>query len=611
MGIRSAYKQRLILCLWALLILLACPGELLAEQLLTPEMTGRMRVASTQILPTFFLLAGDSIEGYKGQDFAYAGDQFGLLTNRLFLIYGLLPNLQARFDMKYARGQHSLTTPGVLSVFGDSEIGLRYARPVIEQLRIGGELTGLFYAGVPGQSSVFDGGRADLRQIASYRYKQFCIEQNLGFIWDRSANIFNDGPTFIESATYDLGQFNRVALGLRPHVQLSRFLPYVDLHFDFPLAAPLAARRGNKQIGPGLGLSLPKNMLLNASVRAALERPQQAGYPLAPAWQAVFAFAYSIDGSIIYKAALDRIKTYPSTVNVAVIDAKRRIPVHSARIRLYTPKGVIEEDGVASWRGIADRVTYEVSAPYYVTGTGTIMLQEGKTVGYDVQLEPTHAWVRGVVSTPSGDGLAVLALSGPSGLVTGAIETSFKWPLLPGAYSGYLTAPDAASMPINFELSLSEMLNLGELDLLTPRAAAEQLGGNSKVKETVVYMPPPPGEVVYLFSDEVAVGQFTVGETRLSEKDRQACAELAERVKSDPEISHLIIQGGADDTGTPSTNVAIARNRAYAVFQELRKNGVPAEKLAVKVQYFLRGVEESTPEQRAFERRVTVEIIKR
>lgn len=382
-------------------------SELRAEAIrLEPEYTGRARISSGEVLPPFHLTVGGSIDGFQARDFSFQGDTYDYIGSRLFFIYGVLPNLQARFDLKYARGHNGLVSPATLSVFGDSDLSLRYIVSVVDSFAVGGELIGSLYAGVPGHSKFFQGGRLDARQVARYSLGRVRIDENLGFVWDRSGKIFTGGPTLTEAATYDLGDYNRIALALRPSVVVDRYLPYVEMNFDFPLAAPISAGRGTKEIAIGLGIELPKSIYLNAAGRFGMDRPRIAGYPTAAPWRVIFGAAYDFDAKAAVKSLLDWFKTYPTTVNIAVFDATRKQLIETADIVLTTPDGVTRGRGRASWTGIGDAVTYVVTAPYFATATGTVRLVEGAVLAERVELLATRGWVRALVSTPAGDGKA-------------------------------------------------------------------------------------------------------------------------------------------------------------------------------------------------------------
>jgi outer membrane protein OmpA-like peptidoglycan-associated protein len=106
------------------------------------------------------------------------------------------------------------------------------------------------------------------------------------------------------------------------------------------------------------------------------------------------------------------------------------------------------------------------------------------------------------------------------------------------------------------------------------------------------------------------VGSFAVGSYELSEVDRRKIRELAELLISDPSIRYVVIEGGADDTGTTTTNRELSQRRAYAVFTELRKYGIPEQKVAMKVAYFVRSSPEVREDDRAKDRRVAVRVFR-
>jgi outer membrane protein OmpA-like peptidoglycan-associated protein len=75
---------------------------------------------------------------------------------------------------------------------------------------------------------------------------------------------------------------------------------------------------------------------------------------------------------------------------------------------------------------------------------------------------------------------------------------------------------------------------------------------------------------------------FSSGGSRIQRRSRRLLNQIAEIVKSHPDMPRLEIQGHTDNRGSPSRNLVLSQKRAQAVRDYLERRGVPASRLEAK-----------------------------
>lgn len=78
------------------------------------------------------------------------------------------------------------------------------------------------------------------------------------------------------------------------------------------------------------------------------------------------------------------------------------------------------------------------------------------------------------------------------------------------------------------------------------------------------------------------VAYFSSGSTRLDAKYRQDAQEIADILKSNPEL-YLTLEGYADPRGSVELNNSLAEKRAQSVLKYLEQAGIASERIAVEV----------------------------
>lgn len=78
------------------------------------------------------------------------------------------------------------------------------------------------------------------------------------------------------------------------------------------------------------------------------------------------------------------------------------------------------------------------------------------------------------------------------------------------------------------------------------------------------------------------VAYFSTGSTRLDSKYRQDAQEIADILKTNPEL-YLTLEGYADPRGSLELNRKLAEKRAQSVVEFLKQSGIAAERIAIEV----------------------------
>src|SRR5690606_4240252 len=91
---------------------------------------------------------------------------------------------------------------------------------------------------------------------------------------------------------------------------------------------------------------------------------------------------------------------------------------------------------------------------------------------------------------------------------------------------------------------------------------------------------------------------------------RARVAALARIVQRDPRIRFVIVEGSTDDIGDRSINTRISTERALAVYQVMIDEGVPPEKIGLKISFFALTPERIDDKTREGERQVRIRFIR-
>lgn len=648
---------------WLLLLLtmvfcgLASHAAAASERLMT-EFRAGPRLALSEVLPDRHVLLGTGLAFTANDGFVASNDEFRAYRQRFAAAMGIARGLQVRAEVFYARAHNRFTTPQTLVAFGDAELGLRGVWKVVADFYAGFDTALKFYAGDGAATHYFSATSWDVRHVGGYRRGRLHTGYQIGYVRDRSARAVGGTPTLVESAAYNLAANDRLPFGLRADVAAGRFLPFVEYVADFVWGGPIAARRGPQWLSLGSGITMVKGLSVTPAIAFGVVQPKRTGVPTAQPWMLQLGLVYGFDA----KQALYRLKQWldpdPAVLNIDVIDAFRKRAISAARVTLYAGAVTATGEGGLRWVGYAARATYAVTAPYYSPATGMVLLSGGRKTTAVVELKPTVGWVRGRVLTPAPDNRAYLVLHDGSRAVSTVVHDRFELAFAPGLYAGFLTATGAVSRPVDLAVAAGVDIDLGEMILLArvPRAkrlpsqtnaAGEQVwyffDASDRDSESAAEAEPGLASMESLVGDADAVladirrqavagdlgrpttpaspqataddgqgqvGSFGVGETELTRGDLRKVRELAEMILNDPSIAYVVIEGGADDTGSQAVNARISRQRAYSVANELHKYGVPDGKVAIKIEYYVRGAPEATAEARARERRVAVRVIR-
>jgi outer membrane protein OmpA-like peptidoglycan-associated protein len=109
-----------------------------------------------------------------------------------------------------------------------------------------------------------------------------------------------------------------------------------------------------------------------------------------------------------------------------------------------------------------------------------------------------------------------------------------------------------------------------------------------------------------IMSYKLKAASFEAGRSRLSQEALKNIDELAERIKAG-DWKMITVEGHTDSTGLEAQNRILAEQRATAVYMELLKCGIPANKARVSAFGSSMPIaDNATPEGRAANRRVEI-----
>jgi outer membrane protein OmpA-like peptidoglycan-associated protein len=414
-----------------------------------------------------------------------------------------------------------------------------------------------------------------------------------------------------------------------------------------PRGGPIGPHEGPQWLTPGVALRLRDVVSLQAGVSMALIQPRTRGVQVPEPWTAQIGVSTRFDGREAWARLVQWLNPKPAVLAIDVRDALRRELLRNARLTVFTPtEGPVDgSDGGLTWYGFADAVTWIASAPDYATVTGSTILRGGERTETVILLPPTRGWILGEASAP-GTAAVELLLDGPEPVST-ALRGAFTMSLVPGRYAGYATAPGAVSQPIEAIIGLGQTVTWPPIRLKAPepvrapRAAGEPVIDHVEVEkqrrqlsgviDEILRKPaaPPQAEAPgarkaqpatterqIRLGDKAATmeGQslatFLVGATVLDGEARARVQALARIVQRDPRIRFVIVEGSTDDIGDRATNSRISTERALAVYQVMIDEGVPPEKIGLKISFFALTPERIDDKTREGERQVRIRFIR-
>jgi len=121
----------------------------------------------------------------------------------------------------------------------------------------------------------------------------------------------------------------------------------------------------------------------------------------------------------------------------------------------------------------------------------------------------------------------------------------------------------------------------GEIDELR-RQNQELLVQNEGLASSAMIEPVVDERLPEDFRMGKTVAYFSTGSTRLDAKYRHDAQEIADILRSNPEL-YLTLEGYADPRGSLELNRDLAEKRAQSVVQFLEQNGVDSDRIAIEV----------------------------
>lgn len=299
---------------------------------------------------------------------------------------------------------------------------------------------------------------------------------------------------------------------------------------------------------------------------------------------------------------------------VKVIDAKTSEHLLDARVRLRKPVDqAFEFDPSlmvhASPQLDPGQAQYIVSADGYEPQTATIEVQSNQVQKVEIRLAtkasattsvppPLPSTLRAKILSPEGSPLAgaVLVLDPPDpegALVTDATG-HIQRTLLPGAYTvvgsatGYQRHEQTLRLEPGQTQNLEIVLQPLQIESGPVRVEADRLS---------------------IIEDKI---RFKSGSVEIEQSSYPLLTQIAQAIKSHPEITKLQIEGHTDDRGGAIENQKISERRAKKVVEFLTKAGVEASRLvAVGFGEAIPIADNGTAEGREANRRVEFVILER
>lgn len=592
----------------------------------------------------YALQAGTVGGFYAGSAFLFPGDTHRHYAQALQLRYGLSQEWTLRASMLYLGASNDKVDPKRLYASGDTHLYGRFPMWRLDALTLGGEAGAHFYTGLPGKTDLLDGASLSFRQTGTYRAESFAIHYHAGYFYDRSEGVIAEEPTLMEATTFGFSGYDHLAAGLRAEGSFGVFEPYLEFAAKLPVAGPAGLGGGPKWLTPGVALNLWENTVLNTGVSLGMQRvPEQPGIEAALPWTVFLGAAQTFDLSDLPYRLRQTVSPDPTTLNIVAFDVLKNQVLADVDVVMVAGAEVVRGRGGVNWTGFAERATYTATRADYLQVTGVTALRGGQLHVVRVGMTPSVGWARGAAINQAGGEPIALYFNGataPAWRGLGAFQLSVP----PGQYYGYATAPNAVSAPVTFALGVGQTIELPRIVMRPPpppppvivipelppenspdRQAAvtnlmdllrEQNEQAAKREKERAPEPDPEPAVVLrrgMSLDDFAgngasIADFQSGSWVLDGPSRAKIATLAKLILADRRVRYVLIQGSADDVGSFEVNTYISRQRAQAIFDELIRLGIPAEKLGIKIAVFMKAPNQMTDRDKQGQRQVMLHV---
>lgn len=590
----------------------------------------------------YALQAGTSAGWFSGGAVLFPDDTHRYYVQAVQLRYGLSDTLTLRASMLYLSASNDKVDPHRIHASGDTHLYGRFPIWRSGALTLGGEAGAHFFTGLPGKTDVLDGASLSFKQSGTYRAESFAVHYHAGYFYDRSEGVIAEEPTLMEAATFGFSGYDHLTLGARAEGSFGVFEPYLEFAAKLPVAGPANFTGGPQWVTPGVALNLWENTVVNTGVSLGVQRvPDRQGIEAALPWTLFLGAAQTFDLSDLPYRLRQTISPEPTTFNIVAFDVLKNQVMTDVDVGLYAGDETVRGKGGANYTGFAERATYTVTRTDYLSVTGVTALRGGELRVVRVGMTPVVGWVRGSFINQAGGEAIALYLNGVTAPAWSGLG-AFTLSVAPGQYAGFATAPNAVSAPVTFALGLGQTVELPRIVLRRPpppppvivipelppensperQAAVSNLmellrEQNEKAAKLEESRAPEPEPAIVLRRgmslDDFAgngssIADFQSGSWVLDGPSRAKLATLAKLLLKDDRVRYVLIQGSADDVGSFDVNTYISRQRAQAVYDELARLGISAEKLGIKIAVFMKAPNQMTDRDKQGQRQVMLQV---
>lgn len=528
-------------------------------------------------------------EFYRGADTVRQGDDARRFIGHLGFTWTPIDHLEVFTTLSARATTNTLGRPELIQSVGDLSLGAKGFGEVAPGIHLGGLLRLNFPAGA--NQVGFDFGAmgvdilalftADLRTLADAPVR---LHLNVGYLVDRSANLFPFALERVERFGHNIYDYNRVHLGFGVDVPLDYVTPSLEWTTQFPTGAacnseitqPCVTDNGFSAYPSWVTLGLASapfanGIAMHAGMDIGVTTAESQGTPAVPAWNLLLGLSYHLDprgraaaAPVVAAAEPAELRSY---VRGRVVDATTGAPIAGARITYrgtdYSAQ-VTDDDG--TFRSIdfevGTEVLLEVAASEYTGRTMRMTISEEIREGtIELQQDFTGARVTGTVRSTSVSSVdAVLEFRGPDNERLD-VSGEYSIDLTPGEYIVTASAAGHISSRQRIVFSAGRRDFSAELRPLPP-------GMSYRITGTAIELDDPEKRIAF------ENGELTPDASALLD-------QLAQLLQADTTIRITII-AHTDDNEYPAAEAALTETRAQAVRDALMSRGIAADRLQAR-----------------------------
>jgi outer membrane protein OmpA-like peptidoglycan-associated protein len=134
-------------------------------------------------------------------------------------------------------------------------------------------------------------------------------------------------------------------------------------------------------------------------------------------------------------------------------------------------------------------------------------------------------------------------------------------------------------------LKLESLLSQEKAKEANEKAMIDKLKAQQKIQEDEIEKLKTQGQArrkVAIASFRMKVASFQPNVANpLPVSDKAEIKQIAQKIKELPDYKKITVEGHTDSVGTEEANIELSQDRAAGVYNELIKNGIPADKIQV------------------------------